>query len=131
MTTEVPATEAPPEWLWEAVHRSLPLALIACSGTHLMGYGTCQYIASGMVGEINRRAAEARAAAEQQNAALRTALLSEDEIAHAEAYYDGPLGVCAYCDREWPCRTQKAIDRALSAAAPAPARETQEGAERG
>lgn len=48
--------------------------------------------------------------------AIIDALTSEDEIAHGEAYEPshGGLGVCAYCDREWPCRTQRAIDRLLA-----------------
>lgn len=50
--------------------------------------------------------------------ALLAALRSEDEIAHGEAWDDERkrgLGVCAYCDDEWPCRTQQGIDRALAA----------------
>jgi hypothetical protein len=51
---------------------------------------------------------------------VRTALTSEDEIAHGEAVREGPdgyvrLGVCAYCDDTWPCRTQRGIDRLLAA----------------
>lgn len=49
------------------------------------------------------------------------ALTNEDEIAHGEAWlYDGDnaghgLGVCAYCDDKWPCRTQRGINRLLAA----------------
>ena len=47
------------------------------------------------------------------------ALTSEDEIAHGEAVFerDGRLvqtGKCAYCDDDWPCRTQRGIDRLLA-----------------
>jgi hypothetical protein len=54
--------------------------------------------------------------------AVIEALTSEDEIGHGEAVKDGPdgyvrLGVCAYCDGEWPCRTQRGIDRLLAAVA--------------
>jgi hypothetical protein len=44
------------------------------------------------------------------------ALTSEDELAHGEAFEPsrGGLGVCAYCERPWPCHTQQAIDRLLS-----------------
>jgi hypothetical protein len=47
---------------------------------------------------------------------IRAALTSEDEIAHGEAYEPsrGGLGVCAYCDGEWPCRTQQGINRLLA-----------------
>jgi hypothetical protein len=52
--------------------------------------------------------------------ALRAALTDEDEIAHGEAWDDVQkrgIGVCAYCDDEWPCRTQRGIDRLLAALA--------------
>ena len=45
------------------------------------------------------------------------ALTSEDEIAHGEAITmrgGAGVGVCAYCEDEWPCRTQRGIDRLLS-----------------
>jgi hypothetical protein len=51
---------------------------------------------------------------------VEDALTSEDEIAHGEAVVERPdgnqggyigLGSCAYCDGEWPCRTQRGIDR--------------------
>ena len=47
------------------------------------------------------------------------ALTDEDEIAHGEAVVmqDSeyvPLGLCAYCDDTWPCRTQRGIDRLLT-----------------
>jgi hypothetical protein len=59
-----------------------------------------------------RDAAIARAEkAEAALAAVRTALTDEDEIAHGEAR------VCAYCEAEWPCRTQQGIDRLLAALA--------------
>jgi hypothetical protein len=51
-------------------------------------------------------------------------LTSEDEIAHGEAVWerDGgavvETGRCAYCDDEWPCRTQRGIDRLLAAIGP-------------
>jgi hypothetical protein len=45
---------------------------------------------------------------------VRAALTDEDEIAHGEAFYDGGLGVCAYCRNEWPCRTQQGINRLLA-----------------
>jgi hypothetical protein len=52
-------------------------------------------------------------------AAVVAALTNEDEIAHGEAVAerDGvrvALGVCAYDDDPWPCRTQRAIDRLLA-----------------
>jgi len=48
---------------------------------------------------------------------LVAALTDEDEIAHGEAWSEtkGGLGVCAYCDEAWPCRTQRGIDKALTA----------------
>jgi hypothetical protein len=47
---------------------------------------------------------------------IRKALTSEDEIAHGEAWHSdkGGLGVCAYCDADWPCRTQQGLDRLLA-----------------
>ena len=49
-------------------------------------------------------------------AELRERLTSEDEVGHGEAYEPsrGGLGVCAYCDGEWPCRTQRGIDKLLA-----------------
>ena len=47
------------------------------------------------------------------------ALTDEDEIAHGEAVMENRRGqllemnVCAYCGSEWPCRTQRGIDRLL------------------
>ncbi len=54
-------------------------------------------------------------AADELLVVVRSALASEDEIAHGEAWSEarGGLGVCAYCDDEWPCRTQRGIDRLL------------------
>lgn len=57
-----------------------------------------------------------------ESALIREALTSEDEIAHGEAVFerDGALvrtGHCAYCDDDWPCRTQRGIDRLLVALA--------------
>lgn len=52
--------------------------------------------------------------------AARKALMSEDEIGHGQAAMEGfggevvLLGECAYCDGDWPCRTQAAIDRLLA-----------------
>ena len=49
---------------------------------------------------------------------IRAALTDEDEIAHGESWDDvrkKGLGVCAYCEDEWPCRTQRGIDRLLAA----------------
>lgn len=52
---------------------------------------------------------------------LVASLTDEDEIAHGEAVsmdFSGEmfgLGICAYCDKPWPCPTQSAIDRALAA----------------
>lgn len=49
-----------------------------------------------------------------------SALTSEDEIAHGEAVVESRLGrmlemnVCAYCGSEWPCRTQRGVDRLLA-----------------
>ena len=56
-------------------------------------------------------------------------LTSEDEIAHGEAWDDVRkvgLGSCAYCDDEWPCRTQRGID-ALLARLSTPRTETSDG----
>ncbi len=62
--------------------------------------------------------------------AVIAALTDENEIAHGEAY-DGKrlMGVCAYCDDEWPCRTQQGIDRLLArlGVAPEPEREDAPG----
>ena len=51
------------------------------------------------------------------------ALTDEDEIAHGEAWDDvrkAGVGVCAYCDGDWPCRTQQGIDRLLARLAEQP-----------
>lgn len=59
------------------------------------------------------------------------ALTSEDEIAHGEAWDDvrkRGRGECAYCDMDWPCRTQRGIDRLLAILrAPASDYESDEG----
>ena len=48
---------------------------------------------------------------------VEAALTDEDELAHGEAVADNGrcLGMCAYCDRDWPCPTQQAVDRLLAA----------------
>jgi hypothetical protein len=49
---------------------------------------------------------------------VKAALTDEDEIAHGEAWSLAPLrglGICAYCEGNWPCRTQRGIDRLLEA----------------
>lgn len=61
--------------------------------------------------------------------AVRAALTDEDEIAHGEAVrggdtrdprtYEG-VGVCAYCGDDWPCRTQRGIERLLARLAEVP-----------
>ena len=50
---------------------------------------------------------------------VRAALTDEDEIAHGEAVVERgrrrlEMNVCAYCREEWPCRTQRGIDRLLA-----------------
>lgn len=53
--------------------------------------------------------------------AVIAALTDEDEIAHGEAWDDvrkQGRGFCAYDDDDWPCRTQKGIDRLLARLTP-------------
>ena len=48
---------------------------------------------------------------------VEAALTDENELAHGEAVYErgGPgLGMCAYCDEDWPCSTQQTVDRLLA-----------------
>jgi hypothetical protein len=48
------------------------------------------------------------------------ALTDEDEIAHGEAVSGTaglPIGLCTYCGDDWPCRTQRGIDRLVAALA--------------
>ena len=48
---------------------------------------------------------------------VEAALTDEYELAHGEAVADDGrcLGMCAYCDQDWPCHTQQAVDRLLAA----------------
>jgi hypothetical protein len=103
----------------EAFHDAWVERGMRCDGTHAIGEALCQNVVAVIAGAALRAEASRD---EGLRDIVRRALTSEDEVAHGEAIRGGwtedprsrdGMGVCAYCDAPWPCRTQQGIDRLL------------------